>query len=145
VLLGGLIELGPAAQPAQRIMAAIAAQGLGRPHTAWHCCLEFYAVSTRLPEEVRLAPADAWRLIDEEILGRFQIHQLPDGGCRSLLRTAASSQVVGGRVYDAHIAEVARLAGVTVLVTDNVRHFAALTRHGIDVVSGEQFAETLPR
>lgn len=143
VLLGGLIELGPPSEPAQKIMEAIAAGRIRQPHTAWHCCLEFYAVSTRLPEEVRLSPSDAWRLVDEEILGRFEVRQLPDDHRRSFLRAAADDRLAGGRIYDAHIAEIARAARVPVVVTDNVRHFAGLRRHGLDVMSAAQFAETI--
>ena len=143
VLLGGLIELGPASEPAQRIMAAITAGHVRRPQTAWHCCLEFYAVSTRLPEEVRLLPADAWRLIEEEILSRFEVRQLPDGHRRSFLRAVADDHLVGGRIYDAHIAEIARLARVPVVVTDNLRHFTGLRRHGVEVVTAAQFAATI--
>jgi len=143
VLLGGLIELGPASEPAQKIMAAIAAGHIRRPHTAWHCCLEFYAVSTRLPQEVRLSPPDAWRLLDEEILSRFEVRQLPDDHSRSFLHAAADDRLVGGRIYDAHIAEIARVARVPVVVTDNVRHFLGLRRHGVDVVTAAQFAEAM--
>lgn len=143
VLLGGLIELGPASEPAQKIMAAIATGHVRRPHTAWHCCLEFYAVSTRLPEEVRLSPAVAWRLVEEEILIRFVVRQLPDDHQRSFLQTAADDGLVGGRIYDAHIAEIARVCRVPVVVTDNLRHFAGLRRHGVDVMSTAQFAETI--
>ena len=143
VLLGGLIELGLASGPAQRIMAAIAARHLRRPHTAWHCCLEFYAVSTRLPEEVRLSPPDAWRLVEEEILSRFEVRQLLDDRRRSFLHAAAADRLVGGRIYDAHIAEIARLSRVSVVVTDNLRHFAGLRRHGVDVMSAAQFADTI--
>ena len=140
VLLGGLIELGPASEPAQKIMAAIAAGQVRRPHTAWHCRLEFYAVSTRLPEEVRLLPSDAWRLVEEEILSRFEVRQIPDDHRRSFLHAAADDRLVGGRIYDAHIAEIARLSGARTVVTDNRRHFAALARHGIRVLSAEEFA-----
>lgn len=143
VLLGGLIELGPGSKPAQKIMTAIATHHLRRPQTAWHCCLEFYAVSTRLPEEVRLSAPDAWRLLDEEILGRFEVRQLPDDRRRRFLRDAAQDRLVGGRIYDSHIAEIARLANVSVVVTDNVRHFAALRRHGVEVMNAAQFAETI--
>ena len=143
VLLGGLIELGPASEPAQKIMAAIAAGHVRRPHTAWHCCLEFYAVSTRLPEEVRLSPPDALRLVEEEILSRFDVRQLPDDHRGSFLHAAAGDRLVGGRIYDAHIAEIARASRVPVVVTDNVRHFAGLRRHGVDVVTAAQFAETI--
>jgi predicted nucleic acid-binding protein len=143
VLLGGLIDLGPASEPAQRIMEAIAAGHVRRPHTAWHCCLEFYAVSTRLREELRLSPADAWRLVNEEILIRFEVHQLPDDQQRHFLHAAADDGLVGGRIYDAHIAEIARVSRVPVVVTENLRHFASLRRQGISVVNATEFAGTM--
>ena len=143
VLLGGLIELGPTSEPAQKIMTAITAGHVRRPHTAWHCCLEFYAVSTRLPEELRILPSDAWRLLEEEILSRFEVHQLPEDHRRSFLRAAADDRLVGGRIYDAHIAAIARVARVPVVVTDNLRHFTTLHRHSVEVVTAAQFAERI--
>ena len=144
VLLAGLIDLGPSSVPAQRLMMAVA-DGKVRPvHTAWHCCLEFYAVATRLPEEVRLPPNDAWRLIDEEILGRLAVHQLPDADRRSFLGAVAEERIVGGRIYDVHIAEIARRVRVGVVVTDNVRHFTGLARHGVRVASAAEFAREIP-
>ena len=143
VLLGGLIELGPASAAAQQVMSAIASGRIRRPHTAWHCCLEFYAVSTRLPEEVRLRPADAWRLIEEEILSRFVVPQIPDDRRQPFLRNAAEDGLVGGRIYDAHIAEIALASRVSVVVTDNLRHFVGLRRHGVTVMNAAQFTETL--
>jgi predicted nucleic acid-binding protein len=140
VLLPGLIELGPASGPAQRIMAAVAGGRLRGPRTAWHCCLEFYAVSTRLPEEFRLSPDDARRLIEEEVLARFDVHQLGAGTRTEFLVSSAQDRVAGGRIYDAHIAEIARQAGARGVVTDNRRHFAALARHGIRLMSSEELA-----
>ena len=52
-------------------------------------------------------------------------------------------RLVGGRIYDAHIAEIARVARVSVVVTDNVRHFADLRRHGVEVMNATQFAVTI--
>ena len=49
-------------------------------------------------------------------------------------------RAVGGRVYDAHIAEIARLAGTRVVVTDNRRHFTTLLRAGVRVLTTEEFA-----
>jgi predicted nucleic acid-binding protein len=141
VLLAGLIEFGPMSVEAQRVIAGIAARRARRPHTAWHCCLEFYAVSTRLPEELRLTPSDALRLIEEEILARFRVHQLPERVQPEFLRGVGEEGLVGGRIYDAHIAEIARIAGVRVVVTENRRHFAPLLRHGIRVLSAREFAE----
>lgn len=143
VLVAGLIDFGESARAAQRIFDAIAHGQVRRPHTAWHCCLEFYAVSTRLPEDLRLSPADSWRLVDEELLTRFEVDQLPKKAERSFLQAAASDGAAGGRIYDAHIAEIARLAGARVVVTDNRRHFTPLLRHGIRVLSAEEFARGL--
>jgi predicted nucleic acid-binding protein len=140
VLLAGLIELGPASAAAQRVMAAVAAGRIRGPQTAWHCCLEFYAVSTRLPEEFRLAPDDARRLIEEEVLARFQVHQLTPSTRTAFLGRAAQDRAAGGRIYDAHIAEIARQAGARAVVTDNRRHFAALAGYGIRLMSTEELA-----
>ena len=139
VLLAGLIDLGEASGSAQKVMTAIAEREIRGPQTAWHCCLEFYAVSTRLPEEYRLSPGDSLRLIEEEILGRFRVYQLAERARGAFLRSAANDRTAGGRIYDAHIAEIARLAGGKTVVTDNRRHFTALLRYGIRVLSTEEF------
>ena len=47
------------------------------------------------------------------------------------------------QVADAHIAETALVSRVPVVVTDNLRHFVGLRRHGVAVMSAAQFAETL--
>jgi predicted nucleic acid-binding protein len=134
VLLAALMDLGAASKEAMPVMDAVARGRLPKPRTAWHCCLEFYAVSTRLPEEFRLEPAEALTLIEEEILARFEIHDLPARSRSDFLRVCARERIRGGRVYDAHIAEVARAAGASVVVTENQRDFAVLERHGIPVL-----------
>lgn len=140
ILVAGLIELGPVSEFPQRIMAAVAAGQIRSVITAWHCCLEFYSVATRLPEEFRLAPGDALLLLEAEVLERVQVRQLPEGERRPFLRALPHEGVIGGRIYDAHIAQTARRAGARVVVTDNVRHFALLRRHDIDVLSAEAYA-----
>jgi predicted nucleic acid-binding protein len=92
-----------------------------------------------LPPEYRLQPADAVRLLDEEVFARMTVHDLPAGDSLDLLRAAARDSIAGGRVYDAHIAEVARAAGVAVIVTDNRRRFLAALRHGIRVDTPAEF------
>lgn len=139
VLLAGLIDFGPSARPAQEILDRIAAGRIRNPRTAWHCCLEFYSVATRLPEEFRLSPGDALQLIETELLGRFRIEQLPSKSWPAFLKHAAADGVVGGRIYDAHIAEIAHASGVEVVVTDNRRDFVSLLRHGVRVLSPTEF------
>lgn len=139
VLLAGLIDFGPQSAPAQSIMHAVAEKSVAEPGTAWHCCLEVYSVATRLPPEFRLTPADACRLIGDELLSRLAVHDLPPGEHQGFLRTAAADGIAGGRVYDAHIAEIARAAGARVVVTDNRRHFIAALRHGLRVETPAEF------
>ena len=137
ILLGGLIDFGTT-DHSQRIFNAVAEGRMKEVHSAWHCCLEFYSVSTRLPEEFRLAPSDAVLLIEQEIMPRLQIHQLPENSRRGFFRSAAADRIAGGRIYDTHIGEVARSAGCQILVTENRRHFASLLRHGLSVLTAEE-------
>ena len=145
VLVAGLIDLGPQSTPAHLLMHAVAEKTLVPASTAWHCCLEFFSVSTRLPAEFRLPPADAAKLVEEEIFARMTVHDLPSGDRLPLLRNAAHDAVGGGRIYDAHIAEVARAAKATVIVTDNRRHFLAALRHGIRVETPGEFLAGLKK
>lgn len=145
VLLAGLIDFGPQSLPAQQVMDLVVARPALRAATAWHCCLEFYSVSTRVAPEFRLSPKDARRLVEEEILERCSVHDLPNAQRRPFLAAAAGDAIVGGRIYDAHIAEVARAANADVVVTDNRRHFLAALRHGLRVETPEEFLASIKR
>lgn len=146
VLLAGLIDFGAQSAPAQSLMHAVAEKQVSPVGTGWHCCLEFFSVATRLPPEFRVAPADAVRLLESEVFGRMAVHDLPVGDRLPMLRTAAQDATAGGRIYDTHIAEVARAAGAGVIITDNRRHFMASLRHGIRVETpGEFLAALKPR
>ena len=56
-----------------------------------------------------------------------------------MLLTAARDGIGGGRIYDAHIAEVARAAGAGVIVTDNRRHFLSALRYDLRVETPSEF------
>jgi predicted nucleic acid-binding protein len=124
-------------------MHAVAEKTIAGVGTAWHCCLEFYSVSTRLPPEFRLSPVDATRLLQEEVLDRMNVHDLPAADRQSLIAAAAQDGTAGGRIYDAHIAEVARAARAEIVVTDNRRHFLAALRHGLRVETPSEFLRRL--
>jgi len=143
VLLAGMLDFGPQSAPAQSIMHAVAEKLVPSPATAWHCCLEFFSVSTRLPPEFRLATADAARLLEEEVFARLTVHDLPAGDRLRLLQAAIEDGTAGGRIYDAHIAEVAHAAGATVVVTENRRHFLGALRHGIKVETPVEYLRTI--
>jgi predicted nucleic acid-binding protein len=139
VLLGGLIDVGPQSAPAQSLMHAVAQKRVASALTAWHCCLEFYSVATRLPAEYRLTPADAVLLLNEEVFARLTVHDLPPSDRIGTLQSAAKDGIGGGRIYDVHIAEIARAAGATVVVTDNRRHFLSALRYDLRVETATEF------
>jgi predicted nucleic acid-binding protein len=141
ILLAGLVEMGDASVPAARILDDVARGAVSSPVTAWHCCLEFYSVATRLPAGLRLEPELARRLVEEEVLGRFKVCDLPGDSRSRFFAEAASARMTGGRIYDVHIAEIARLAGARVVVTDNQRHFVTLAQHAIQVWNGTEYLE----
>ena len=143
VLLAGLIDFGPQSAPAQSVMHAVAEKRVASPATAWHCCLEFFSVSTRLPPEFRLTPADAAMLLQEEVFSRMAVQDLPATERAMTLRAAARDAIAGGRIYDAHIAEVARASGADVIVTDNRRHFLSALRYGLRVETPAEFLAAL--
>lgn len=143
ILLAGLIDFGGSSHHPQLLMDTVAEGRIQHPLTAWHCCLELYSVSTRLPEEYRLEPEIAVRLLREEILARFSVQGLPAERREDFLAGAAAGGTAGGRIYDAHIAEVARLAGAQIVVTENRRHFTSLLRHGIRVLVSAELVDEL--
>lgn len=145
VLLAGLVDFGPQSAPAQQVLQAVAEGTVAPAGTAWHCCLECFSVATRLPPEYRLTPADAGLLLEQEVLARMTVVDLPAGDRLAFLKAAVQERIAGGRIYDAHIAEVARAAGAPVIVTDNRRHFLAALRYGIRVETPAEFVASLER
>jgi len=145
VLLAGLIQFGSESAPAQSLMHAVAEKKILAPATAWHCCLEFFSVATRLPPEYRLTPADAAALVEGEILARMRVHALPADRRMPMLQAAARDGVIGGRIYDAHIADVARAADAQVVVTDNRRHFLSALRYGLRVETPAEYLASLKK
>ena len=145
VLLAGLIDFGPQSAPAQSLMHAVAEKRVGPVATAWHCCLEFFSVATRLPAEFRITPADAALLLSEEIFSRVAVHELPTGDRVAMLQAAGRDGVAGGRIYDSHIAEIARAAGASIVITDNRRHFISALRYGMRVETPAEFLAGLKK
>lgn len=143
VLLPGLIDTGGGSGAPRRIMVAIADGTVGGVCTAWHCCLEFFAVATQLPGDLRVARCDALCLLESQILPRFHVYELPEDARAAFLRSIEIEQVTGGRIYDAHIAEIARSTGARTVVTGNRRHFASLLRYQVEVVTAEEYASRL--
>jgi predicted nucleic acid-binding protein len=140
-LISAFIEMGDSPSPSEAALDAITQRVVRRPMTAWHCVLEFYAVATRLPANVRLDPTLAGEIVRKQILERFEVCELPSEAHGAFIEATVGERIAGGRVYDAHIAEAARLAGAEVVVTENRRHFVPLMRYGIRVLTAAEFAQ----
>lgn len=88
--------------------------------------VEAYAVLTRLPAPHRLAPGDAWTLLESNFVKPayvVKIGALTGKAYARLLRSLAAQSVAGGRAYDAVIGECARDATAQTLLTFNRKHF----------------------
>ena len=90
---------------------------------AAHALVESYSVLTRLPSPHRLAPADAWALVNANFVTSATVVALSSAAHMHLLEGLAAAGIGGGRTYDAVIAAAARHAKVGALLTFNPRHF----------------------
>lgn len=95
-----------------------------------HAVAETYSVLTRLPGDLRLAPADAARLLDERfaepfLLGAETAACLPD--------VLSRAGIAGGAVYDALVALAAAEHGAD-LATRDTRAKATYETLGVRVV-----------
>ena len=83
--------------------------------------VEAYAVLTRMPSPYKLAPESAWQMLQVSFGANGRVHALDGHAYMALLTRASAAGVLGGRIYDAVIAECAKLAGATTLVTINLK------------------------
>lgn len=103
--------------------------------------IEAYAVLTRLPMPRRLDARDAMTLLDANFLEQGQVCGPDPLRAPDLLRQCVDAGIAGGRTYDRMIAEAARDAGATVLLTFNGRHFEPAPP-GLAIVEPSEHAAT---
>lgn len=94
---------------------------------------ETYSVLTRLPGAQRLAPAIALEILQKSLQGVSRLLPAPHTQW-DVLAGLADRLVTGGAVYDALILESIRQAGITRVLTLNVKHFRRLTPASITVI-----------
>lgn len=95
---------------------------------AAHSVVEAYSVLTRLPAPHRLAPKDAWTLLQGNFETIATLKTLTPKEHWALIRSAADDDIAGGRCYDALIARSASKLTPCVFLTLNARHFAQWDR-----------------
>jgi predicted nucleic acid-binding protein len=144
VFVSGLLDVS-ADSACRLILEGLEARRLRSCVTAWHCCLEFFSVTTRLPPEYRLSPEAAITLLTEHVFDRVQVEGLPVEEGIPWLKRLGASEVRGGLIYDAHLAQIAQRAGCALLVTSNVADFRQVAPHGIEILTPRQFTARIER
>jgi predicted nucleic acid-binding protein len=112
-----------------------ACAGRHRPWVAAHSLLELYAVLTRLPVTPRIHPAEAGRMVDENVRARFEIVSLTCRMYAEVIRTASENGVAGGAVYDLLLLRAAAACNPDTIHTFNVAHFRRLAPELADRIS----------
>ena len=91
-----------------------------------HGLAELYGALTRLPIVPRITGAQAWELIESNILRHFGIHGLTPRDYRELLGTCSERGWVGAVIYDFLHIQTARKHGCDRLLTFNLKDFRLL-------------------
>jgi len=89
--------------------------------------------------EFRLTPAQAAQLLEHELLGRFEVVNLPAAARLDFANSLAGENIAGGRLYDAHIAQTALDSGARIPITNNPRYFSFIRHRGVAVLSFADF------
>ena len=98
VIVAGLVDFGPPSQSARDLMVSVAEGVVPRPLAAWHCCLEFYAITTRLPRPLRISPEAALALLSLDVLPYIDVIEMPPDARLPFLQIAAIKALQAGRI-----------------------------------------------
>jgi predicted nucleic acid-binding protein len=104
----------------------LAQSGKMKNYTSGHGLSEAYSVLTRTPFRPAVYPAEAWKILHENILPYFQLVTITPQMYIETIRECADRGWIGGRVYDAIHLRCAREADCERIYTFNVRHFQQL-------------------
>lgn len=94
---------------------------------AAHSLAELYSILTRLPGKHRLSGEQALISLDS-VCERLETIALDSHEYVSAIQEASADGVIGGTIYDALLAECARKARATVILTWNLNHFQRVCR-----------------
>jgi predicted nucleic acid-binding protein len=125
VLMAACVEEHPHHLQAFELLAKVKSSAL-QGFISSHTLAEFYSVLTRAPFIPRVHPAEAGRLLEDNILPHFELVTLSPEDYKSVLAGCAKAGLIGGVVYDALHLHCAQKAGCKRIYTFNVRDFRAL-------------------
>ncbi len=90
---------------------------------AAHSLAELYSILTTLPVQPRISPDEARRLIQHNIIQKFDVITLTSQDYTQVIELLAKIGIIGGATYDALILRAAAIAKVDLVVTLNERDF----------------------
>ncbi len=102
------------------------------PIISTHGLAEIYAILTSAPYKPRMTCAEAWQLIETNILPRMEIEPLGKDDYSEVIKECASQGHIGGRIYDAIHIHAARKAECARIYTFNVQHFRQIAPDLLD-------------
>lgn len=100
-----------------------------------HSVAETYAALTRLPVRPRIHPAEAARMIADNIVPNFQMVPIARKDYLEALQTVADGGWSGAKIYDALIVGCAARSGAERIYTFNLTDFQDLAPNLADRIS----------
>ncbi len=125
VLVAAFVRIHPHYGPASDLVAAVKRRSI-KASISTHALAEFYSVLTRTPFQPRIHPADAGRIIDDDVLSCFGLIPLSAADYKAAVRHCAMRGLAGGVVFDALHLFAAQKAKCSRIYTFNVKDFRAL-------------------
>lgn len=125
VLVAGSERSHPHHAQAKPALLRVAA-GQDKGFTGLHSLAELFAALTRLPVRPRIHPAEAARIITDNILAHFEVVSLDKEEYREVLNTMASGGWIGAKIYDALLLRCAAKCPVDRIYTFNLGDFRQL-------------------
>ena len=126
VLVAAMVAAHPQHAPAAAALARVVGAGKDKGSVCGHSLAELHAVLTRLPLSPAIHPAEAHRLIGENVLAHFRLVPLVAEDYRESLRALAGAGWAGALIYDALLLRAAERSGAEQVFTFNVGHFQRL-------------------
>jgi predicted nucleic acid-binding protein len=125
VLVAASEQSHPHYAQARRALLRVAA-GQDKGFMGVHSIAEVFAALTRLPVQPRIHPAEAARIVTDNILGHFEVISVGKEGYLEALNTMASGGSMGAKIYDALLLSCAARCAVQRIYTFNLGDFKQL-------------------
>lgn len=134
VLVAASERTHPHHMPAFRALSRVVAKR-DQGYMSVHSIAETYAALTRLPVRPRIHPADAARVIADNIVPHFQMVPIARTDYLEALKTVADGGWSGAKIYDALILGCAARSGAERIYTFNLTDFQDLAPKLTDRIS----------